>query len=155
MTVDCQHSLQSIVTMFIRSTCLRFRRSTWGIFPENEFLQALRFFNSEKIARNGLREVVAKQKSHDKGLLQTREAEGEIGLDASLVDIVTFLEPCKMNGCSYQGMRAMFCEDTELLLIYTACVIKTRVRAILCKSKSFDLKGKLILGDYGSICVVL
>ncbi|KAG5404224.1 hypothetical protein IGI04_010343 [Brassica rapa subsp. trilocularis] len=66
---------------------------------------------------------VAKQKSHDKGLLQTIEAEEEIGLDASLVD-------------------------------YTSCVIKTR-RAILCKSKSFDLKGKLILGDYGSTCVVL
>lgn len=71
---------------------------------------------------------MAKQKSHDKGLLQTREAEGEIGLDASLVDIVTFLEPCKMNGCSYQGMRAMFCEDTELLLIVRRiCLLKTEV----------------------------
>ncbi|CAN7115463.1 unnamed protein product [Brassica rapa subsp. narinosa] len=59
---------------------------------------------------------------------KAEEAEGEIGLDASLVDVVTFLEPCKMNGCSYQGMRAMFCEDTELLLIVRRiCILKTEV----------------------------
>ncbi|WZY81759.1 hypothetical protein YC2023_028143 [Brassica napus] len=37
-------------------------------------------------------------------------------------------EPCKMNGCSYQGMRAMFCKDTELVLIVRQiCILKTEL----------------------------
>lgn len=76
-----------------------------------------------------------KAEEHDKddGITATREAEEEIGLDPSLVDVVAFLEPflsqvsksahcpplChfKRNACSYQDLGAVFCEDTELYLI--------------------------------------